>query len=205
MEKFVNIINLLIFQLPIYFALARLSLMPLFYCQSYHAIYTRKIMSFNTFNLDASILKAIQEAGYDQPTPIQTKSIPEIMLNKHVLASAQTGTGKTAAFVLPILDKLTKTRSEGRGPRVLIVSPTRELATQITDSIKKYSRYLRINSITITGGISYGLQNRMFSKPIDILVATPGRLLDLMQQGYVRLDQIEFFVLDEADRMLDNL
>jgi len=139
-------------------------------------------MSFQTFNLDASILKAIQEAGYDQPTPIQTKSIPEIMLNKHILASAQTGTGKTAAFVLPILDKLTKNRSEGRGPRVLIVSPTRELATQITDSIKKYSRYLRINSITITGGISYGLQNRMFSKPIDILVATPGRLLDLYQQ-----------------------
>ena len=203
MEKFVNIINLLIFQLPIYFALARLSLMPLFYCQSYHAIYTRKIMSFNTFNLDASILKAIQEAGYDQPTPIQTKSIPEIMLNKHVLASAQTGTGKTAAFVLPILDKLTKTRSEGRGPRVLIVSPTRELATQITDSIKKYSRYLRINSITITGGISYGLQNRMFSKPIDILVATPGRLLDLYQQKKINFKDLEAMILDEADRMLD--
>ena len=162
-----------------------------------------KIMSFNTFNLDASILKAIQEAGYDQPTPIQTKSIPEIMLNKHVLASAQTGTGKTAAFVLPILDKLTKTRSEGRGPRVLIVSPTRELATQITDSIKKYSRYLRINSITITGGISYGLQNRMFSKPIDILVATPGRLLDLYQQKKINFKDLEAMILDEADRMLD--
>ena len=96
-------------------------------------------MSFKTLNLDSSINKAIEEAGYEVPTPIQIKAIPEILLDKHVLASAQTGTGKTAAFVLPILDKLTKNKTQGRGPRVLIVSPTRELASQITDSIKTVS------------------------------------------------------------------
>ena len=160
-------------------------------------------MSFKTLNLDSSINKAIEEAGYEVPTPIQIKAIPEILLDKHVLASAQTGTGKTAAFVLPILEKLTKNKTQGRGPRVLIVSPTRELASQITDSIKKYSRYLRINSITITGGISYSLQNRMFKKPIDILVATPGRLLDLYQQKKIKFSDLDAMILDEADRMLD--
>ena len=105
---------------------------------------------------------------------------------KRVGRGMGSGTGKTAAFVLPILDKLSKGNTQYRGPRVLIISPTRELASQITESIKKYSRYLKINSITITGGISYSLQNRMFKKPIDILVATPGRLLDLFQQKKIK-------------------
>lgn len=164
---------------------------------------TRKKMSFKTLNLNNFIYKAIEESGYKKPTPIQLKAIPEILLGHHVLASAQTGTGKTAAFVLPILDKLSKITSKSRGPRVLIVSPTRELANQITDSIKRYSRYLSINSITITGGISYSLQNRMFKKPIDILVATPGRLLDLYQQKRIKFSDLDAMILDEADRMLD--
>jgi len=160
-------------------------------------------MSFKTLNLNNSIHKAVKEAWYEIPTPIQRKAIPEILLNRHVMASAQTGTGKTAAFVLPILDKLSKGNTQYRGPRVLIISPTRELASQITESIKKYSRYLKINSITITGGISYSLQNRMFKKPIDILVATPGRLLDLFQQKKIKFSDLEAMILDEADRMLD--
>ena len=160
-------------------------------------------MSFQTLNLDHSILKAINNIGYKDATPIQAKAIPEVMLNKHVLATAQTGTGKTAAFVLPILHHLTQNEKKVKGPRVLIISPTRELANQITDSIKKYGRYLKINSVTITGGISYTLQNRLLSKPVDILIATPGRLLDLFQQRKIKLKDTEIMVLDEADRMLD--
>ena len=160
-------------------------------------------MSFQTLGLESGILKAISDAGYTQATPIQMKAIPEVMLGKHVLASAQTGTGKTAAFVLPILNALAKERNPGRGPRVLIVSPTRELANQITDSIKTYARYLKINSVTVTGGMSYNVQNRLLSKPLDILIATPGRLLDLVQQGKIKLKDTQVMVLDEADRMLD--
>lgn len=160
-------------------------------------------MSFQTLGLEPAIVKAITEAGYTEATPIQLKAIPEVMLGKHVLASAQTGTGKTAAFVLPILNQLAKEKNPGRGPRVLIVSPTRELANQITDSIKKYARYLQINSVTVTGGMSYNLQNKLLSKPLDILIATPGRLLDLFQQGKIKLKDTQVMVLDEADRMLD--
>ena len=160
-------------------------------------------MSFQSLNLHPSILKAITDQGYKEATPIQTKAIPEILLKKHVLATAQTGTGKTAAFVLPILHFLSQNEKKIKGPRVLIVSPTRELANQITDSIKKYSRYLKMNSVTITGGMSYTLQNRLLSKPIDILIATPGRLLDLYQQKKINLKAVEIMVLDEADKMLD--
>jgi superfamily II DNA/RNA helicase len=160
-------------------------------------------MSFQALNLDHSILKAINNIGYKDATPIQAKAIPEVMLNKHVLATAQTGTGKTAAFVLPILHHLIQNEKKVKGPRVLIISPTRELANQITDSIKKYGRYLKINSVTITGGMSYTLQNRLLSKPVDILIATPGRLLDLFQQRKIKLKDTEIMVLDEADRMLD--
>ena len=160
-------------------------------------------MSFETFNFTPAINKAISEAGYNNPTEIQKKSIPEILLNKHILASAQTGTGKTAAFVLPILELLLKDKNKVRGPRVLIVSPTRELANQITDSVKKYARYTNINSATVVGGMSYKLQNKLLSKPLDILIATPGRLLDLFQQGKIKFKDTKIMVLDEADKMLD--
>ena len=160
-------------------------------------------MSFETFNFTAAINKAITESGYKDPTEIQKKSIPEILLNKHILASAQTGTGKTAAFVLPILELLLQDKNKVRGPRVLIVSPTRELANQITDSVKKYARYTNINSATVVGGMSYKLQNKLLSKPLDILIATPGRLLDLFQQGKIKFKDTKIMVLDEADKMLD--
>ena len=160
-------------------------------------------MSFKTFNFTPAINKAISEAGYTDATEIQKKSIPEILQNKHILASAQTGTGKTAAFVLPILELLLQDKNKVRGPRVLIVSPTRELANQITDSIKKYARYININSATVVGGMSYKLQNRFLSKPLDILIATPGRLLDLFKQGKIKFKDTKIMVLDEADKMLD--
>ena len=160
-------------------------------------------MSFETFNFTSAINKAIAESGYKNPTEIQKKSIPEILLNKHILASAQTGTGKTAAFVLPILELLLQDKNKVRGPRVLIVSPTRELANQITDSVKKYARYTNINSATVVGGMSYKLQNKLLSKPLDILIATPGRLLDLFKQGKIKFKDTKIMVLDEADKMLD--
>ena len=160
-------------------------------------------MSFKTFNFTPAINKAISEAGYTEATEIQKKSIPEILQNKHILASAQTGTGKTAAFVLPILELLLQDKNKVRGPRVLIVSPTRELANQITDSIRKYARYININSATVVGGMSYKLQNRFLSKPLDILIATPGRLLDLFKQGKIKFKDTKIMVLDEADKMLD--
>ena len=160
-------------------------------------------MSFETFNFTPAINKAITESGYKDPTEIQKKSIPEILLNKHILASAQTGTGKTAAFVLPILELLLQDKNKVRGPRVLIVSPTRELANQITDSVKKYARYTNINSATVVGGMSYKLQNKLLSKPLDILIATPGRLLDLFKQGKIKFKDTKIMVLDEADKMLD--
>ncbi len=160
-------------------------------------------MSFETFNFTAAINKAITESGYKDPTEIQKKSIPEILLNKHILASAQTGTGKTAAFVLPILELLLQDKNKVRGPRVLIVSPTRELANQITDSVKKYARYTNINTATVVGGMSYKLQNKLLSKPLDILIATPGRLLDLFKQGKIKFKDTKIMVLDEADKMLD--
>ena len=160
-------------------------------------------MSFDTFKFTAEINKAISEAGYKEPTEIQKKSIPEIIKKSDVLASAQTGTGKTAAFVLPILELLIKDKDKVKGPRVLIVSPTRELASQITDSIKKYAYFIHINSATITGGISYKLQNKLLSKPLDILIATPGRLLDLFKQRKIKFKDTKIMVLDEADKMLD--
>ena len=160
-------------------------------------------MSFEIFKFASEINKAISESGYTEPTPIQKKSIPEILQNKHILASAQTGTGKTAAFVLPILELLLKDTNKVRGPRVLIVSPTRELANQITDSVRKYARYININSATVVGGMSYKLQNKLLSKPLDILIATPGRLLDLFKQGKIKFKDTKIMVLDEADKMLD--
>jgi superfamily II DNA/RNA helicase len=160
-------------------------------------------LSFKTLNLAPEILRAIQDAGYKEPTKIQMKSIPHVLKKEHVLATAQTGTGKTAAFVLPILNHLILNKKKVNGPRILIISPTRELANQITDSIKTYSRYLKIFSVTITGGMSYQLQNKVLSKPVDILIATPGRLLDLHKQRKIKFNDTEIMVLDEADKMLD--
>jgi ATP-dependent RNA helicase RhlE len=149
--------------------------------------------------------RAISEEGYTQPTPIQTRSIPHLVKGRDLLGIAQTGTGKTAAFTLPLLQELTRTeRRSSRGrPRALILAPTRELAAQIGESIKTYGRHLRVRHTVIFGGVSQGAQVNHLHRGLEIVVATPGRLLDLMQQGHVHLDEVDFFVLDEVDRMLD--
>lgn len=164
-------------------------------------------MSFKNLRLIEPILKALDEEGYETPTQIQQKSIIPILEHKDILGCAQTGTGKTAAFTIPILQLLQEQReannSRTRNIEVLILTPTRELAIQIGDSIAAYGRHLRLKHLVIFGGVSQHAQVNSIRNGIDILVATPGRLLDLMQQGFISLSNIKFFVLDEADRMLD--
>lgn len=162
-------------------------------------------MRFNELDLLPEILRAVEEVGYEQPTPIQQQAIPEAIQGRDVLGCAQTGTGKTAAFSIPILQLIHQTRIEkGKRPiRSLILTPTRELAAQIGDNIKAYNKYLPSQYAVIFGGVNQNPQVRRLKAGVDILVATPGRLLDLMDQGHVSLKDIEFFVLDEADRMLD--
>jgi len=161
-------------------------------------------MSFSTFGLCPQILEAIAEQGYKSPTPIQAKAIPAAIQGKDVMAAAQTGTGKTAGFVLPILNKLA--RGEGAQAnhiRALILAPTRELAAQVADSVETYGKYLPLRSTVVYGGVKINPQMMKLRKGVDVLVATPGRLLDLYQQNAVRFNQLEILVLDEADRMLD--
>ncbi len=162
-------------------------------------------MSFEDLNLHPSIIKAISEAGYTAPTPIQKQAIPELIAGHDVMASAQTGTGKTAAFMLPALHLLaTPSQARSRGPRILVLTPTRELALQVSEAAKKYGKYLpRINVVSILGGMPYPLQNKLLSQPVDILVATPGRLIDHIQRGRIDFKRLQMLVLDEADRMLD--
>ena len=151
-----------------------------------------------------NILKAIKNEGYDSPTPVQELAIPLLIEGRDVLGVAQTGTGKTAAFALPVLEKLSFGKPQGkRNIRALILSPTRELAAQIDQRFYVYSKYMDVRHKVIFGGVSQKPQIQSLRKGIDVLVATPGRLLDLIQQGYVDLNYVEFFVLDEADRMLD--
>ena len=161
-------------------------------------------MKFDALGLNSSILKAISEKGYTEPSPIQGKVIPEILKGKDVLASAQTGTGKTAGFTLPMLHLLAEQEPDRRRKiKALILTPTRELAAQIHENVKEYSRHLNIESTVIFGGVNQNPQVRRLREGIDILIATPGRLLDLKSQNALSLENIEFFVLDEADRMLD--
>lgn len=163
-------------------------------------------MTFQSLNLLEPIQKALAIEGYSTPTPIQAQSIPHTLKGRDLLGCAQTGTGKTAAFALPILQNLITT-SENRPPvraiRALILTPTRELAIQIGDSFTAYGRFIRLRHTVIFGGVSQQKQVEALKRGVDILVATPGRLLDLMQQGFINLRQIDIFVLDEADRMLD--
>ena len=159
-------------------------------------------INFESLNLSEKLLRALAKEGYQQPTPIQHQAIPMVLEGQDILATAQTGTGKTAAFSLPILQLLAECKSRGQ-IRALILTPTRELALQIDESFRNYGRYLPLKSTVILGGVPAGAQIRALRQKPDILVATPGRLLDLMSQGHVKLDQIEILVLDEADRMLD--
>jgi ATP-dependent RNA helicase RhlE len=163
------------------------------------------LTNFNDFNLDAAITKALSEEKYETPTPIQAQTIPLVMSQRDVVGIAQTGTGKTAAFALPILHRLSQNprMSERKSCRVLVLSPTRELSGQILDSFRAYGRHLRLRSALAIGGVSMGGQVRSLLNGVDVLVATPGRLLDLVKGNALRLDSVECFVLDEADRMLD--
>ena len=162
-------------------------------------------MSFENLNLHPLILKAIIDSGYTSPTPIQEQAIPELLAGRDIMASAQTGTGKTAAFMLPALHCLaTPARVHSRGPRVLVLTPTRELALQVSEAAAKYGKHLpRVKVVSILGGMPYPLQNKLLSQPVDILVATPGRLIDHIQRGRIDFSRLEMLVLDEADRMLD--
>ena len=163
-------------------------------------------MTFNDLGLAEPILRAVTSAGYTIPTPIQAKAIPLVLTGRDLFGCAQTGTGKTAAFALPALHRLHSARpasGAGRRIRALILSPTRELASQIADSFSAYGRNTPLRNTVIFGGVNQNPQVRALQKGIDILVATPGRLLDLMNQGHVDLRSVEVFVLDEADRMLD--
>jgi ATP-dependent RNA helicase RhlE len=156
---------------------------------------------FEDFHLNDAILRAVREEGYLEPTDIQRAAVPEVLAGKDVLATAQTGTGKTAAFSLPMLDAIH--RLKGKGLRGLVLTPTRELALQVETSLRAYGRYLPLRSAVVVGGVSMSGQVLNLRKGVDILVATPGRLLDLMRQGHVNLSAVQFLVLDEADRMLD--
>lgn len=162
-------------------------------------------MNFDELCLHPSILKAIQEIGFVSPTPIQQQAIPEILKGSDLRASAQTGTGKTAAFILPSLNRLAApSPSQGKGPRIIILVPTRELAMQVAVEATKYSKYCsRVKTVCIYGGAPYPPQNRDLARPHEILVATPGRLIDHMEQRRVDFSRVEMLILDEADRMLD--
>lgn len=160
-------------------------------------------MNFKELNLNEQILNSLHVLGYENPSPIQQKAIPHLLEGKDLFGCAQTGTGKTAAFALPILQLLYNAPRNRRGIKALILAPTRELAIQIGESFTDYGKGLGIKHTVIFGGVSQLNQTNALNRGIDILIATPGRLLDLMNQGFIKLDTIEFFVLDEADRMLD--
>ncbi|MEQ4453022.1 ATP-dependent RNA helicase RhlE [Kosakonia sp. YIM B13605] len=163
-------------------------------------------MSFDALGLNPEILRAVAEQGYLQPTPIQQQAIPAVLQGRDLMASAQTGTGKTAGFTLPLLQRLIQNEphAKGRRPiRALILTPTRELAAQVGENVQEYSKYLNIRSMVVFGGVSINPQMMKLRGGVDILVATPGRLLDLEHQNALKLDSVEILVLDEADRMLD--
>jgi len=165
-------------------------------------------MNFDELNLAPEILKAVHEQGYETPTPIQAQAIPLVLEGHDLLAGAQTGTGKTAAFTLPLLNRLSqgsapKSKFGGKGVRALVLTPTRELAAQVEESVREYGKYLDINSTVVFGGVGMNPQIDRIKRGVDVLVATPGRLLDLQQQGFLDLSTVEILVLDEADRMLD--
>ena len=160
-------------------------------------------MTFSELRLIQPLLEALHTQNYSTPTPIQMQSIPHLLDGKDIFGCAQTGTGKTAAFALPILQHLANSTSDAKGIQALVLAPTRELALQIEKSFSNYGKQLNISHTVVFGGVSQHHQTIALQKGVQVLVATPGRLLDLMQQGFIRLDQVKYFVLDEADRMLD--
>lgn len=159
--------------------------------------------SFSTLGLNADILKAVAEAGYDTPTPIQEQAIPVALTGLDVLGIAQTGTGKTASFTLPLIDRLSTGRAKARMPRALVLAPTRELADQVAQSFEKYAKYTKLSWALLIGGVSFGDQEAKLDRGVDVLIATPGRLLDHFERGKLLMTGVQVMVVDEADRMLD--
>lgn len=160
-------------------------------------------MSFEDLGLGEEVLKAVKDSGYETPTPIQAQAIPVILMTRDVVGLAQTGTGKTASFILPMIDILHGGRAKARMPRSLVLEPTRELAAQVAESFDKYGKYHKLNKALLVGGESMAEQKKILDRGVDVLIATPGRLMDLFQQGAVLLNDIKVLVIDEADRMLD--
>ncbi|GGE62829.1 ATP-dependent RNA helicase RhlE [Streptosporangium jomthongense] len=160
-------------------------------------------MSFSSLGLSEQLVRATTDQGYETPSPIQLQAIPAVLSGKDVMAAAQTGTGKTAGFTLPLLQRLAEKPRTGKGPRALILAPTRELAAQVHDSVNLYSKYVPTKAAVVFGGVKINPQMMKLRKGVDVLVATPGRLMDLYQQNAVRFNEVEILVLDEADRMLD--
>ncbi|MBN8919615.1 MAG: DEAD/DEAH box helicase, partial [Rhizobiales bacterium] len=160
-------------------------------------------MSFSDLGLSDKVLAAVASAGYQNPTPIQEQAIPQVLQGRDVLGIAQTGTGKTAAFVLPMITKLEKGRARARMPRTLILEPTRELAAQVAEQFAKYGINHKLSVALLIGGVSFGDQEQKLTRGADVLIATPGRLLDHTERGRLLLTGVELLVIDEADRMLD--
>ena len=160
-------------------------------------------MKFDDLGLDPATLKAVKERGYEEPTPIQAQAIPAIQMTRDVVGLAQTGTGKTASFTLPMIDALSGGRAKMRMPRSLILEPTRELAAQVADNFDVYGKYHKLTKVLLVGGESMGDQVKLLEQGVDVLIATPGRLLDLFERGAILLNDIKILVIDEADRMLD--
>src|SRR3954468_12272650 len=160
-------------------------------------------MSFADLGLSDELLRSVEEAGYSEPTPIQRQAIPSVLMNRDLIGIAQTGTGKTAGFVLPMIDILAQGRSRARMPRSLILEPTRELAAQVAENFEKYGKYHKLSMALLIGGVNMGEQVAALEKGVDVLIATPGRLMDLFGRGKILLTGCSLLVIDEADRMLD--
>src|ERR1700743_1986029 len=158
---------------------------------------------FAGMGLSADLLKAVEQSGYTTPTPIQAQGIPIVLQRKDIIGIAQTGTGKTASFTLPMIEFLARGRAKARMPRSLILEPTRELAAQVAESFEKYGKYNKLSMALLIGGTSFDEQDRKLDRGVDVLIATPGRLLDHFQRGKLMLSQVHVLVIDEADRMLD--
>src|SRR5688572_10075210 len=160
-------------------------------------------MTFEELGLSPTILQAIADLGYQQPTPIQAQAIPVVLMGRDVLGCAQTGTGKTAGFTLPMIEILSSGRAKARMPRSLILEPTRELAAQVAENFDAYGKYTKLTKALLIGGVSYDDQERLLDRGVDVLIATPGRLLDHFERGRILLADVKILVIDEADRMLD--